>query len=105
MAKKGQKVVVLDMRQVSSFCDYFVIASGTSNRHAFAIAQGIEEDLSKDRLKSASRLSSEDESGWLVLDYASVIAHIFYKPVRDYYALERLWQDAKKVRIRRPSSK
>ena len=93
------------MRQVSSFCDYFVIASGTSNRQVFAIIEGIQEDLDKERIKPAARPSSEDQSGWLVLDYGSVVTHVFYKPLREYYALERLWQDAKKIRASRSKAK
>jgi ribosome-associated protein len=98
-AKKAQKVTVLDMRGVSSFCDYFVIASGTSLRQVNAVASGIQEDLDKDRIKSLSKVSPNDESGWIVLDYVSVVAHIFYKPMREFYSLERLWNDAKKVRL------
>jgi ribosome-associated protein len=86
------------MRHICSFCDYFVIASGTSNRQVLAIAQAIEEDLTAEKIRAHSHVSSEDQSGWLVLDYSSVVVHVFYKPVREYYALERLWSDAKKVR-------
>ncbi|MCK9604623.1 MAG: ribosome silencing factor [Candidatus Omnitrophica bacterium] len=89
------------MRKVSSFCDYFVILSGTSLRQVNAIAQGIEEDLVKDRIKSLSKVSPNDESGWIVLDFVSVVVHIFYKPTREFYSLERLWADAKRVRIPR----
>jgi len=67
------------MYRVSNLCDYFVIASGTSLRQVNAIAQAITEDL----------------------DFLSVVAHIFYKPTREFYSLERLWSDAKKVRIKR----
>lgn len=87
------------MRSVSSFCDYFVILSGSSQRQVNAVAKAIEEDLAKEGIKSLSRVSTGDESGWAVLDYVSVIAHIFYEPVRDFYSLERLWSDAKKVRV------
>ena len=98
-SKKAQKVVILDMRKVASFCDYFVIASGTSLRQVNAIAKGIEEELIKDGIKPLSRLSLRDESGWVAIDLVSVIAHIFYEPIRDQYALESLWSDAKKVRV------
>lgn len=91
------------MQKVSTFCDYFVIASGTSNRHAATIAQAIEDDLAKDKIKSLSQINPNDESGWQVLDYVSVIAHVFFKPMREFYSLERLWSDAKKVRV--PSSR
>lgn len=94
-------MLVLDMRSVSSFCDYFVIASGTSLRQVKAIAQAIEEDLAKDKIKSFSKVYFDDESGWTVLDFSSVVAHIFLKPIREFYSLERLWSDAKRVRIPR----
>jgi len=87
------------MQKVAGFCDYFVIMSATSLRQVNALAQGIEEDLAKDRIKSLSKVSPNDESGWVVLDFVSVIAHIFYKPMREFYSLERLWSDAKRVRI------
>jgi ribosome-associated protein len=89
------------MSRVSSFCDYFVVSSGTSLRQVNAIAQAITEDLEKDRIKSLSKVSPNDESGWVALDFLSVIAHVFYKPMREFYSLERLWRDAKKVSIPR----
>lgn len=98
-SKKAQKVVILDMRRVANFCDYFVILSATSLKQVNAIAQAIQEDLDKDRIKSLSKVVANDESGWVVLDYISVVTHIFYKPTREFYSLERLWSDAKKVRF------
>jgi ribosome-associated protein len=76
-----------------------VISSANSLRQTNAIAQAIEEDLRKKGIKSLSRVSSQDESGWIVMDLASVVVHIFHAPIRQFYALERLWSDAKKVRI------
>ena len=99
LAKKALNLTILDMRSVSSFCDYFVILSGSSLRQVNAVAQGIQEDLEKDRIKTLSKVSPNDESGWTVLDYFSVVVHIFHKPMREFYSLERLWSDAKKVRI------
>lgn len=93
------------MRQVSSFCDYFVISSGSSLRQVQAVTQAIEEDLSLDKIKSLSRVPYQDESGWLVLDFSSVVAHTFYKPLREFYSLERLWSDAKRVRATRSTVK
>jgi ribosome-associated protein len=100
-SKKAQRLLILDMQKVSSFCDYFVILSGTSLRQVNAIAKDIQEDLEKDRIKSLSKVSPNDESGWVALDYVAVIVHIFYKPMREFYSLERLWSDAKRVRIPR----
>lgn len=98
-SKKAQKILVLDMRRVASFCDYFVILSGTSLRQVNAVAEAIEADLGQDKIKSLSKVYPNDESGWVVLDFVSVIVHIFYKPMREFYSLERLWSDAKKVRV------
>ena len=92
------------MQKVSGFCDYFVIMSATSNRQVNAVALAIEDDLAKDRIKSLSKASPNDESGWVALDFISVIVHIFYKPMREFYSLERLWSDAKRVRVTRSVS-
>jgi ribosome-associated protein len=87
------------MRNVSNFCDYFVILSGTSLKQVNSFAESIAQDLDKDKIKTLSKVRSNDESGWIVLDYVSILVHIFYKPMREFYALERLWSDAKRVRI------
>lgn len=98
-SKKAQKVTVLDMSRVSGFCDYFVIASGESLRQVNSFAQSIEEYLARQGIKALSKVSPTDESGWVVLDLVSIVVHIFYKPIREFYSLERLWSDAKKVRV------
>jgi ribosome-associated protein len=89
------------MRQVDSFCDYFVILSGASLRQVNATAHAINEELSKDKIKPLSKVAANDESGWMVLDFSSVVVHIFHEPTREFYSLERLWSDAKRVRIPR----
>lgn len=99
--KKAEDVIVLDLRSLSGFCDYFVIASAASLRQANAVAQAIIEELAKDRIKPLLRVSPNDESGWVVVDFSGVVAHIFYSPLREFYSLERLWSQAKKVRIPR----
>ena len=92
------------MRAVSTFCDFFVLASGTSLRQVNAVALAIQQDLEKEKIKSLSKIRANDESGWIVLDFISVVAHLFYKPIREFYALERLWSDAKRLRIPAKSS-
>lgn len=93
------------MRVVCGFCDYFVISTGASLRQVNAIVEAIEGELGKEGIKSLSKPSHNDESGWMVLDYSSVVAHVFYKPMRDFYALERLWSDAKRIRVVKSASK
>lgn len=101
-SKKAEDVVILDVSKVAGFCDYFVISSGNSLRQATAIAQAIQDDLELKKIKSLSKLSRNDESGWIALDYVSVIAHSFYKPVREFYSLEELWSDARRIRVTAP---
>lgn len=101
--KKAKDVVILDLRKVASFCDYFVIASCSSLRQVNATSDAIQQDLAKDKIKSLSKVSANDQSGWIVLDYSDVIAHIFYEPTREFYSLEHLWSDAKRVKIPRTS--
>jgi len=91
------------MRALTSFCDYFVIVSASSMRQVNAISEAIQDELAKDRIKPLSQVSSRDQSGWIVQDFGSVVAHVFYKPMREFYSLEHLWADAKKVRLSRKS--
>jgi len=95
----------LDLRKLDAFCDFFVIMSGTSSRHITGVAEAIEQELNKQNLKplfSGAHLTNP-ESGWIVLDYVSVVVHIFQKSQREFYSLEHLWQDARRLRIPRQS--
>lgn len=88
----------MDMRKFSNFCDYFVICSGNSERQVESIAGSIEEGFLEKKIKAAN--SGNGNNGlWSLLDYGDVIVHIFSKETREYYNLERLWIDAKRVRI------
>jgi len=75
--------------------------SGTSSRQITGVAEAIDEELYKDKIKPLfSGLSSQNpESGWNILDYINVVVHIFLSPQREFYSLEHLWQDAKRLRI------
>ena len=103
---KAQDIVILDMRALVNFCDFFVIATGTSDRQARAIAEGIEEGLKEEgaqvsfkrSLKALGGLQySQDNGAWVLLDMGDVVAHIFEPQAREFYALEYLWQDAAKI--------
>jgi len=84
------------MRKVANFCDYFVICSGTSDRRIRAIAESIEEGIEKQGLRVYSKQGYR-RANWIVLDCSDVVAHVFNSEVRDFYNLERLWQDAIQV--------
>lgn len=86
------------MRKVTNFCDYFIICSGNSQRQVTTIAETIEEGFQEKKIRPINPEGAKDQV-WSLLDYGDVVIHIFFKDVRDYYNLERLWIDAKRIRI------
>ncbi len=97
LGKKARNVVILDVHELTSIADVFIICSGDSNRQASAIADFIRVELKKDNIKLLG-MEGENEGHWVLLDYGHVIIHVFYKPVRDFYDLEGLWIDAKRIK-------
>ena len=93
---KGEDIVVLDVRKISSFTDYFVILSGRSTRHVQALAESMENELRSKRI-STSRAEGLKEGKWVLLDFDDVVVHIFYHEQRDFYDLEGLWHDAPRL--------
>lgn len=94
--KKASDVLLLDIRDVTVIADYFVICSGSNSRQIKSIADTIDDDLGQQGATLLHREGTAD-SGWMLLDYGSVIVHIFGIKEREYYHLERLWSDAKTV--------
>ena len=94
--KKASDVIMLDIREVSTFADYFVICSGNNTRQIQAIAEAIDEKLREQGATLLHR-EGEAETGWVLLDFGDVIVHIFGPKEREYYRLERLWSAAKTV--------
>ncbi|MEY2481417.1 MAG: ribosome-associated protein [Verrucomicrobiota bacterium] len=86
--------MVLDLREISTFTDYFVICSGTSEPHLKAIAGELESRLKEDHGIRASAVDGFPASQWIVLDYMQVIVHVFHREKRAFYSLEDLWSDA-----------
>lgn len=95
---KGEDIVILDVRKISSFTDFFVILSGRSTRHVQALAESLENELRSKRV-SSSRAEGLSEGKWVLLDFADVVVHIFYHEQRDFYDLEGLWHDAPRVEV------
>jgi ribosome-associated protein len=96
MGKKAENLIVLDVRELTSVADAFIICSGRSNRQVQAIAEHVQTELKK---KQKKPLSTEglSEGHWVLLDYGDVIIHVFYEPVRSFYDLEGLWMDARRI--------
>ncbi len=96
--KKAEDIVVLDMREVSSITDYFVITTGTSEPHLRAIVDEIRDTLAEDYQIKPSHEDGSLETNWLVLDYFDVVVHIMRADARQNYDLEGLWNDAPRVK-------
>jgi ribosome-associated protein len=94
---RGTNIVVLDLRELTSMFDYFVLASGTSRRQLHAMSEEIDHAL-EDRMGDR-RLGIEgyEESRWILLDYGDVVVHLFEPETREYYSIEELWAQAKRV--------
>ena len=101
--RKAEDIAVLDVAEVSSIADYFVIASGTSEPHLRAISDEITEKLREDHGLKPRAVDGTLQAGWLVLDYFDVIVHVMRADVRQHYDLEGLWGDAPRVRPRAKS--
>jgi ribosome-associated protein len=92
--KKAEDIVILDLRAISTFTDFFVICSATSEPHLKAIAGEIETRLKEDYKISAAAVDGFPASQWIVLDYLQVVVHVFHRDKREFYSLENLWGDA-----------
>ncbi|MFP4619758.1 MAG: ribosome silencing factor [Bacteroidales bacterium] len=93
--KKGKEIVSLNISKIeNSICDYFVICHGTSSRHVDAITDSIEQKVKKELNEKPYHKEGLENLTWVLIDYASIIIHVFQKESRDFYNLEDLWADA-----------
>lgn len=97
LGRKAFDLVILDVRDLTSIADAFIICSGRSNRQVAAIAESIQVELKKHGIRPLS-VEGKKEGHWVLLDYGHVIMHVFYEPVRSFYDLEGLWIDAKRIK-------
>ncbi|MCA1556131.1 MAG: ribosome silencing factor [Acidobacteria bacterium] len=96
--KKALELVVLDLRSVATFTDYFLIASGTNVRQVQAIADEITERLKREGTR-AQRIEGYQTAEWVLVDYGDFIVHIFEDKARRFYDLERLWREGTRVQL------
>jgi ribosome-associated protein len=97
--KKATDLIVLDLREVASFTEYFLICTGASTRQVQAISNSVEESL----LESAKRplhIEGYSSAEWILLDYGDLIVHVFSQASRRFYDLERLWRDAPRIEVK-----
>ena len=96
--KKGLDIKVIEISDVSVIADYMVIATGNSSTHVKALADEVEEQLD-DMGVSVSHIEGYRSNSWILLDYIDIIVHVFSNEAREYYDLERLWEDGTDVDI------
>ncbi|MBE6883772.1 MAG: ribosome silencing factor [Ruminococcaceae bacterium] len=97
-SKKATDIKVLNIGELSSLGDYFVLASGSNTTQTKALCDEIDEQLGKLGL-NPRRIEGYQSASWILLDYVDVIVHIFYSETREFYSLERLWADVKQVEL------
>ncbi len=95
---KAEELIILDVRGLTTFTEYFVIMSGKSTRHVQGLAEVIEDKLRSKRVKS-SKAEGLKDGMWVLLDFDDVVVHIFYHEQRKFYDLEGLWHEAKHVKL------
>lgn len=97
--KKAEDIVAIDMRGISSFTDFFVICSGTSEPHLKAIAGEIQDRLREEYGIRPHAVDGYPTSQWVIVDFSDVLVHIFHHEKRGFYALEDLWSDAPRLQL------
>jgi len=103
--KKAENIVVLDVRKISSFCDFFVIMTGSVDVHIKALLDYITTTVKKNYSILPHHIEGEEFCRWVVVDYIDVIVHIMNPQLREFYALERIWARGKKVSYERKGKK
>ncbi|MFP3903645.1 MAG: ribosome silencing factor [Armatimonadota bacterium] len=96
LERRGQDVVVMDMRDVTTICDYFVICHGLSPTHIDALAEEVQQQMKADG-HLPFHIEGSKDGRWVIQDYLEVVVHIFTQEARRFYDLQRLWSDAKIV--------
>ena len=103
-SKRAEDIKVIGIRDLTVIADYFVIANGTSTTQTKALADEVEYKLKESGLMPL-RIEGYQSANWIVLDYGSVVVHVFYKETRQFYNLERLWSDGEQIDISHPLKK
>jgi ribosome-associated protein len=94
---RGKDILVLDLRDLTCIFDYFVIASGSSRRQLHAISEDIDHKLEDELGDKRMGIEGYRESSWILLDYGTIVIHLFEESTREYYSIEKLWGEAKHV--------
>ena len=96
--KMGQDTMLLDLSEISSICDYFIITSAPSDRQVKSIADEVQNDLEEEEVLILHK-EGYDSARWILLDYGDIVVHVFNKEDREFYNIEGIWKDAKTINI------
>ena len=97
---KGNDISLLDLRDIeNTVCSYFIVCSGSSNTHVNAIVSSVQKTVSKELREKPFHTEGLENSEWVLIDYVTIVVHVFQKHVREYYNIEELWGDAKTTQI------
>ncbi|PKD42871.1 ribosome silencing factor [Rhodohalobacter barkolensis] len=99
LEKKAKDIVLLDVRELTTLADYFVVCHGTSDTQIRALANSVEKKVKEELGENVWQQEGKDSRRWVILDYVNVVVHIFTEEKRDYYGIERMWNDAKVTQI------
>jgi ribosome-associated protein len=94
LEKKAKNIVLLDVRELTTLADYFVVCHGTSDTQIRALANSAMEKVKETTGENAWKQEGMDARRWIILDYVNIVVHIFSEEKRDYYGIERMWNDA-----------
>ena len=97
--KKAEDIVVLDLTELSDVCDYYVVATGQNNRLVDAIVDEVEEKVREKLDEKPLSIEGREEKSWILMDYGSVLVHVFTPEAREFYRLEKLWGDAPRLEL------
>ncbi|MGC9521413.1 MAG: ribosome silencing factor [Anaerolineae bacterium] len=95
--RQGEDILILDLQEVTTFTDYFVICTARSRRQLDALQSAVREELKQKDVQLALNVEGDADSGWILIDYNSVIVHLFSEDMRAYYQIEELWRNARVV--------
>jgi ribosome-associated protein len=104
LERKAVDPILLDVGKLTSIADFFIISSGNSSRQVQAITQHIQQKMREEGFRP-SGVEGEQEGQWVLMDYGDVVIHIFYQPVREFYDLEGLWNEAPRIELYEAESK
>jgi ribosome-associated protein len=96
LAKKAENLCVLDLRELTSFTDFFLVMNGSSSRQNAAVAEAVEAALKPAGLRPLS-VEGRESADWILIDYGSLVVHVFSQTARERYSLEKLWGDAPRI--------